>query len=195
MFVIAVLLNAAPSAAQERTDETQTVRVEEEVEPRVIGRAGTLLIGLGGALDRAFSTQALMPLNYTVQVDAVRFVTDHIAVQVALSGSGSLGGDEQYDQPTGTGAPALHARAGGLYFLTPKSMMSLYAGGCYSNQLTQRAGNDAGAAVVTAGLQAALSSRAALFVEGGYGFGLQRGSEGELVTSILGQFGFRIRFR
>ena len=136
-----------------------------------------------------------MPLNYTLQVDAVRFVTNHIAVQVAMSGSGSIGGDEPFEQPTGPGAPSLHLRAGALYFLTPKSMMSFYAGGAYANQLTQRAGTDASAIVATGGLQAVLSSRAALFVEGGYGFGLKRGTEGELVTSIVGQVGFRIRFR
>jgi hypothetical protein len=195
LFLTAVLVIAVPSTAQEKADQPPTVRLEEDVEPRAIGHSGTLLVGFGGALDRAFSTQALMPLTYTVQIDAVRFVTNHIGVQVALSGSGSVGGDEQYAQPTGTGAPALHLRVGGVYFLTPKSMMSLYAGGSYSNQLTQRAGTDAGAVVATGGIQAVLSSRAALFVEGGYGFGLKRGAEGELVTSIIGQVGFRIRFR
>lgn len=154
-----------------------------------------MLVGVGGALDRAFSTQALMPLTYTVQFDAIRFVTSHIGVHAALSGSGSTGGDERYAQPTGTGAPALRLRAGGVYFLTPKSMMSLYAGADYSHQLTQRAGGEGGSVVATAGIQAALSSRAALFVEGGYGFGVKRGSEGELITSIVGQVGFRIRFR
>lgn len=181
--------------AQERPEQPPEVRLEEEVEPRIIGRAGTLLIGFGASLDRAFSTEALMPLNYTVQIDAIRFVTNHIGVHVALAGSGSAGGDEDTVQPTGAGAPALRLRVGGLYFLTPKSMFSLYTGGAYSTQLTQRGDNAAGSIVANLGLQAALSSRAALFVEGGYGFGLRRGSEGELVTSIVGQLGVRFRFR
>ena len=54
-------------------------------------------------------------------------------------------------------------------------MISLYGAGEYWAQLTQRAEQDAGSIVVKLGLHAALSSRASLFAEGGYGFGLTRG--------------------
>jgi hypothetical protein len=167
----------------------------EEIEPRVVGRPGMTTIGFSGFVDRAFSTASLMPLNYTVQADGLRFVTGHIAVRLGAAGSGSIGGDDAATRPTGTGAPSLRAFAGGLYFLRPKSMVSPYAGAEYWAQLTQRAGRDGGSLVGKFGLQAAVSSRTSLFAEGGYGIGLTRGSDDELVTRIVGQIGFRVRFR
>jgi hypothetical protein len=166
----------------------------EETEPRVVGRAGMTMIGFSGFVDRAFSTASLMPLNYTVQADGLRFVTGHIAVRFGVAGSGSIGGDDAATRPTGTGVPALQAFAGGLYFLRPKSMLSPYAGAEYWAQLTERADKDAGSIVGKFGLQAAVSSRTALFAEGGYGVGLAKGPDGELVTRIVGQIGFRVRF-
>lgn len=155
------------------------------------------MIGVSGFVDRAFSTEKLMPLNYVVQADGVRFVTGHIAIRLGVAGSGSLGGDADDEAAllAGSGAPALRAFAGGMYFLRPKSMISLYGAGEYWAQLTQRAEKDAGSIVVKLGLQAAVSSRTSLFVEGGYGFGLTRGAENELVTRMSGQIGLRIRLR
>ena len=79
------------------------------------------MIGLSGFVDRAFSTEKLMPFNYVVQADVVRFVTGHIAIRVGAAGSGSLGGDEDDEAAllTGPGAPALRVFAGGMYFLRP----------------------------------------------------------------------------
>jgi len=175
----------------------QPASVDEEVEPRIVGRSGTTLIGVSGFVDRAFSTEKLMPFNYLIQADGVRFVTGHIAIRLGAAGSGSLGGDKDDEAAllTGTGAPALRAFAGGMYFLRPKSMISLYGAGEYWAQLTQRAERDAGSIVFKLGLHAAVSSRASLFAEGGYGVGLSRGSEDELVTRISAQLGVRIRVR
>jgi hypothetical protein len=191
-----LLLFASLTTAEAQSPEAAAPQANtEEIEPRIVGRAGTTTIGFSGFVDRAFSTTSLMPLNYTVQAEGLRFITGHIAARLGAAGSGSLGGDEADARPTGTGAPALRAFVGGMYFLRPKSMISPYAGAEYWAQLTQRSGKDAGSIVGTFGLQAAVSSRTALFAEAGYGFGMTRGSENELVTRIVGQIGFRVRFR
>jgi hypothetical protein len=195
--VALLLVSAAGAYAQGPPATSTPVSVDEDVEPRIVGRKGTTLIGVSGFADRAFSTEKLMPFNYVVQADGVRFVTGHIAARLGVAGSGSLGGDEDDKAAllAGTGAPALRAFAGGMYFLRPKSMVSLYGAGEYWMQLTQRPEKDAGSILFKLGLQAAVSSRASLFAEGGYGFGLTRGTDDELVTRLSVQIGFRIRVR
>ena len=74
-------------------------------------------------------------------------------------------------------------------------MISLYGGADYATQLTQRSGSDRGVIVGKVGIQAAMSARAAFFVEGGYGFAVAKGSAGERVTRIQGLVGLRIRVR
>jgi hypothetical protein len=153
------------------------------------------MIGMSGFVDRAFSTEALMPLNYTVEASGLRFITRHIAVDGAVAGSGSFGGDDSASVPTGIGVASLRLMAGGLYFLTPQSMISLYGGGDYATQLTRRSGSERGAVVGRLGIQAAMSARVTLFVEGGYGFAVTTESAGERVTRIQGLIGLRIRVR
>jgi hypothetical protein len=189
-----LFLMSVTAADAQSTDARPPQADTEETEPRIVGRAGMTMIGFSGFVDRAFSTASLMPLNYTVQADGLRFMTGHIAVRIGVSGSGSIGGDEADARPTGTGVPALRAFAGGLYFLRPKSMLSPYAGAEYWAQVTERPGKDAGSIVGKLGFQAAISSRTALFAEGGYGIGLTKGTDDELVTRIVGQIGFRVRF-
>lgn len=189
-----LFLLSVTTAEAQSTEAARPQADTEEIEPRVVGRAGMTMIGFSGFVDRAFSTASLMPLNYTVQADGLRFLTGHIAVRLGVAGSGSIGGDDASTRPTGTGVPALRAFAGGLYFLRPKSMLSPYAGAEYWAQLTERPDKDAGSIVGKIGFQAAVSSRTALFVEGGYGVGLTKGSDDELVTRIVGQIGFRVRF-
>jgi hypothetical protein len=166
---------------------------DEDVEPRVIGRAGTLLVGVSGFLDRSYSREELMPANYTVQVDAERFVSRRFAIRLGVSGSGRFGGSDSDTIATGPGAAALHAYGGALFYFTPESIMSPYLATEYWNQITRRGDTDAGSAVGKAGLQAAVSSRASFFVEAGFGFGLRKGSEGELPTRVVGQIGLRIK--
>jgi hypothetical protein len=189
-----LLLISAAAADAQSTEARPPQADTEETEPRIIGRAGMTMIGFSGFADRAFSTVSLMPLNYTVQADGLRFITGHIAVRFGVAGSGSIGGDDADSRPSGTGVPALRAFAGGLYFLRPKSMLSPYAGAEYWAQLTERAGKDSGSIVGKLGLQAAVSSRTALFAEGGYGLGLTKGPDEERVTRIVAQIGFRVRF-
>src|SRR5688572_296209 len=131
----------------------------EDIEPRVIGTTGTMLVGLSGYLDEFFSSERRLPLNYSAQVDVGRFLTKAFVVRGGLRGSGSVGGDASEDLAAGSGAPALHAFAGLLHYLTAQSLVSVYAGAEYWAQLTQRRSPDAGSVVGTLGVQGALSSR------------------------------------
>ena len=191
---LVLILTPLRSYAQNPPAVAAQTYESEEIEPRIIGQRGTTMIGISGFVDRAYSTESLMPLNVTAQIDGLRFVTNRIAIHAALAGSGSFGGDAADSREKGAGAPSLHVIAGGLFFLKPRSLLSPYAGAEYWAQVTHRSGKDAGAAVGKFGLQAAISSRAGLFAEGGYGVGLTRGEAGELLTRIVGQVGVRIRF-
>ena len=158
----------------------------EEIEPRTIGSAGTLLIGFSGYADRFFSRSDDAPLNYTLQIDATRFVSDRIALHGGLTGSNRLGEDEE-DLLEGLGAPALHAFVGARFYFTPDSMGSVYAGAGYWVQITDRRDGDTGVVMGIAGFQGAMSSRASVFVEGGYGFGLESGdSRVARMTALIG---------
>jgi hypothetical protein len=186
----AALLFACTTAAHAQTAPVPS----EDVEPRVIGTAGTLLVGLSGHVDQFFSSERRTPFNYSAQIDAGRFLTNAFVVRAGLRGSGSVGGDDAEDLATGSGAPALHAIGGFLYYLTPQSLVSLYVGGEYWAQLTQRRSPDAGSVIGVFGVQGAVSSRASLFVEAGYGIGLRKNDDEVRVTRIVGQIGVRLRF-
>lgn len=166
----------------------------EDVEPRVIGIKGTTLVGVSGYFDEFFSSERRLPINYSAQIDVGRFVSDGLVLRGGVRGTGSAGGDDAEKLATGAGAAALHGFAGLLYYLTPRSLVSMYAGAEYWAQVTQRDSPDAGSMVGTFGVQGALSSRASLFVETGYGVGLRRNSEDVRVTRIVGQIGVRLRF-
>ena len=60
--------------------------------------------------------------------------------------------------------------------------------------LTNRAEHDAGTVLGKGGVQAAISARISLFVEGGYGVRLTRGAEDERQTRIVAELGVRIKF-
>ena len=186
-----LVLNARPALAQ---NPATPVAPAEELEPRVVGAAGMTTVGFAGFIDRFNSSQTLYPTNYTVQVDVSRFLSRRIAIRFGVVGTGSVGGETTTDESTGPGAPALHAGGGGLFYFTPDSMVSAYTGVEYWSQLTHRAASDAGSVVGKFGLQAVVSSRASVFMEGGYGVNVRRGSEGETVTRLVGQLGLRIRF-
>lgn len=175
---------AAPAYAQ-----------NEDLEPRSVGEAGVSAIGLSGFIDKFSSSEEAFPWHVTAHVDFTRFVTGHIAIRGGLLGSTTFGGDEEEDSAvTGPGASALHAHGGAAYYFTPDAMASLYAGGEYRAQLTDRAERDAGTVLGKGGVQAAFSSRVSLFVEGGYGIRLTRGAEDERQTRIVGEMGVRIKF-
>jgi len=174
--------------------QTASTPLPEEVEPRVIGAAGTMMASFSGYVDRFFSSERGLPFNYSMQIDVGRFVTNDFVIRGGLRGSGSVGGDEAEDLPNGPGAPATHAFAGVLYYFTPQSILSAYVGADYWGQLTRRNGRDAGSIVGLAGLQGLLSSRVGVFVEGGYGAALVRDDDDVRVTRMLGQIGVRVRF-
>jgi hypothetical protein len=165
----------------------------EETEPRVIARPGTTLVGFSGYVDRFFSSQATFPINYTAQLDVCRFVTKRVAIRGGVVGSGSVKGDTSDDLGAGSGAPSMHALAGVLYYFTPDSIISAYVGGEYWAQLTQREGRDSGSLVGIVGMQATMSSRASVFVQGGIGGRVNRGEDDELLTRFVAQVGLRIK--
>lgn len=166
----------------------------EDIEPRIVGHKGTTQIGFAGFFDRVYSSEKLMPLNYTVQFDAGRFITKRFVAKLGLVGSGSRGGENASDLASGPGAPSLEATGGLMFYFTPESIISFYTAAEYWAQLTQRSGPDSGSVVGKVGLQAAVSARASFFFEGGYGVRITRGDGGELMTRINGQVGLRIKF-
>jgi hypothetical protein len=190
IFLARVILAFTMVVLNSRNVAAQT----EDVEPRSVGGAGVMSLGISGFVDKLMSSEDTFPFQATVQVDVTRFLTTRIAIRGGLIGSGSFGGDDSDDLPTGPGQPALHALVGGFFYFTPESMMTFYSGGEYRAQLTRRADRDAGTLLGKAGLQAALSSRTSIFVEGGYGARLTRGDEDELQTRIVGEVGIRIKF-
>lgn len=164
----------------------------EDLEPRVVGSAGTTAIGLSGFLDKRMSSAGALPLDVTAQVEMMRFLASRLAVRGGVIGSARFGGDD--DAPESSDAQGLHARAGGLYYWTPQKMASLYTGGEYRVQVTDRADGDAGSVLGTAGFEALMSSRISVFAEGGWGVVLARDDSDRRRTRIVGEVGFRIRF-
>lgn len=180
-LVIASTWCAAPALAQ------------EEIEPRTIGERGVTSLGLAGFVDRFVSSESDFPTQVTWQVDVGRFLTSRIAVRGGVIGSTAFGEDED-DVQSGPGAAAIDARGAAVYYFTPASIASAYAGVEYRTPLTHRADNEAGSALGLVGVEGSLSSRASVFVQGGYGMRLSRGDEGERQSRIVGDIGFRIRF-
>jgi hypothetical protein len=178
-----VLLVAATSSAQ-----------TEDIEPRVIGGSGVTSVGFSGFIDRFTSSEALFPWHVTAHVDVTRFLTNRIAVRGGLIGSTLFAGDDADERATGPGTGSLDAAVAGLFYFTPEAMASFYTGGEYRAPLTARAERDAGTMLGKAGVQAAISSRASVFVEGGYGARLTRGDDDELQTRIVAEIGLRIKF-
>jgi hypothetical protein len=166
----------------------------EDVEPRIIARARTTLLGISGSLSRFFSTEDLFPGNYTVQIDAHRFIVSKVAIRFGVVGSGTFSDSASDDTTVTTGTATVDVLGGALYYFTPESMWSLYAGGEYRARLLHRVDGDTGSVVGTVGLQGAISSRTSFFLEAGYGMRLRKGDSGELLTRMVGQVGVRIKF-
>jgi hypothetical protein len=183
LWCAVVLAVSVPASAQ-----------TEDLEPRVIGTSGSMSLGLSGFIDRFMSSQDDFPLNATLHVDVARFVTGNIAVRGGLIGTAAFGGDDESDPPTGPGVAAIHAVGGAFFYFTPRSLVSPYAGAEYRGQLTRRAERDAGTLLGKGGIEAAVSSRVLVFIEGGYGARLTRGEDDEMQRRIVGEVGFRIRF-
>jgi len=191
--LVFVFLAGQAAVALAQSDPAPSQTVPDELEPRIVGRRGTTWVGFGGFVDKFSSTESVFPTHYTAQVDVCRFLTKRIAVRAGGVGSGSFGGEEQDDPLTGSGAPAFHASGGVLYYFTPLKMASVYLGGEYWAQLTQRESGDTGSLVGVAGLHAVVSSRASFFVQGGFGGRIARGEDDELLTRLVAQLGVRLK--
>jgi hypothetical protein len=192
--ILILLLATNVSLAWAQTPSESNDSSSEDLEPRIVGKSGTTTIGIGGYLDRFFSSEDSLPMNYVAQADVLRFMTDRIALSGGVVGAGSVGGESD-GSASGPGALALHLFGGALWYFTPASMGSFYAGGEYWAQVTNRAERDAGSLLAKAGFQAAVSSRASLFIEGGYGFALTKGSEDEVLSRVQARIGVRLRIR
>ena len=179
--LLLLIVTASPAAAQ------------DDIEPRTVGARGRTTVGIAGFVDRFASPEEDFPTQATLHVEVARFLTRHIAVIGGLTGSTSVGRDDE-DSTGGPGVSALHARGGALYYFTPDAMISAYAGPEYRAPLTGRGERESGSVLGLGGFQAAISSRASVFVQGGYGARLTRGDEGELQTRLSAEIGFRIRF-
>jgi hypothetical protein len=166
---------------------------DEDIEPRIVGAKGLMAVGVSGFVDTFASTEDTFPFQLTIHADVRRFVTSWLALRGGVIGSSAFGEDNESER-TGPGAAALHLQIGSDVYFTPASMASFYVGGEYRAQLTRRADKDAGSMLGIAGVQAALSSRASVFVQGGYGMRLTRGAEGEIQTRLTGEVGLRFRF-
>jgi hypothetical protein len=171
----------------------QTAPAGEVLEPRVVGAAGVTSLGLSGFIDKVSSSEDAFPWRATGHIDLTRFLTRHLAVRLGVVGSSTADGLDD-DERIGAAAPAFHATMAALAYVTPGAVISPYLGTEYRARLTDRPEKDAGAVLGIGGVQAALSSRAGVFVESGYGIDLTRGSHDELRTRFTTSFGVRIRF-
>jgi len=166
---------------------------QEDLAPRTVGGPGVTTIGLSGFIDKYASAEATFPMHATINADLTRFVTARFALRGGLIGTTTFG-ESSGDEVVGPGAAAWQALGGVHFYFTPQSMVSLYTGAEYRVQLTDRAATEAGSLLGLGGLQAAVSSRASVFVQGGFGGRLTRGDDGEFQTRIVGEIGFRLRF-
>jgi hypothetical protein len=192
--LLVLVAGQAAGRAQTPTDAAPAVtQSSEDLEPRIVGRTGTMWVGFSGFIDKFSSSEETLPFNYTAQADVCRFLTSRIAIRAALAGSGQFGGEDDDEATAGSGAPALHAGGGALYFFSPQSLLSAYLGAEYWAQLTRRGGRDLGSVLGAAGIQATVSSRASVFMQGGVGVRLNRGDENELVSRLIAHVGIRVR--
>ena len=194
-IAVAAAAVMAPAASAMAQSDTAPQAVAEEIEPRIIGRRGTTSIGIAGFADKFSSTESLFATNYVAQIDVCRFVTRRLAVRAGVVGAGRFGGDDDVEAefPAGSGAPSIQAAGGMLFYFTPQKIASFYLGGEYWAQLTRRVAGDTGSLIGVAGLHAAFSSRASVFMQGGIVGRIARGDEDELLTRIVVQLGVRIK--
>lgn len=192
-FVAGSVLPAGAQVTGRADAPAPAVTPSEDIEPRVIGTPGSMALGFAGSGDQTTSSDDYLPFNLTLQVELSRFLTRSIAVRGGVIGSAALGGDPD-DRTDGTGQPALHAFGSGLYYFSPQSLASVYAGAGYWWQMTARGDSaDAGSVLGLGGVEASLSSRATMFVEGGYGIGLTKTDDGATRQRFLARVGVRLK--
>jgi hypothetical protein len=192
LFVLGAAVRAGAQVPAPADGPTPAVTPDEDIEPRVIGAPGSMSVGVGGYGDQVRSDET-RPFNLTLHVDVTRFLTARIAVRGGMGGSMTIGGDPDA-LPTGVGMPGLNAFGEGLYYFSPRSLASLYAGAGYWAQITARGDRpDRGAILGVGGIEAAVSSRATVFVEGGYGYGLTRTDDDGTRTRVIGRIGVRLK--
>lgn len=191
MFVLGAAVRAGAQVPAPADGQAAAVTPNEDIEPRIVGAPGSMSVGIGGYGDQVRSDET-RPFNLTLHVDVTRFLTAKIAVRGGVVGSGTIGGDPDV-LPAGVGMPALNAFGAGLYYFTPRAIASVYAGAGYWAQITARDGPDRGSVLGIGGIEAAVSSRATVFVEGGYGADLTRTDDDGTRQRIMGRIGVRLK--
>lgn len=145
------------------------------------------LIGMDTVEDSYFDA------NFNATMDIGKFVSDSVVLKVGtiISGSFTIGEDEQAEGSFN--APTVNLLTGLLWYASPGSTGSFYAGADYFIQVNNRGegSKDKGSVFGRAGLQTLVRDNVALFVEGGYGQALANFGELGLFTT---QIGFRIQF-
>lgn len=185
MRVLCLLLLLVPSMA------------EAQNEDRTVGRQGATQIGF------SFSTISVSqgdsdiesPTVYYGNVEVGRFLTDRFVLRGGLSGIGTFGGDD--DSGEDFGFTQFSGLVGLLLYFSPSSVGSAYVGADYSFTLTNRVDGDNGTIYGRVGVQGAVTPRAAIFGEFGYGRQMYSAPEfGEApdVSYIVTQFGLRLVF-
>jgi hypothetical protein len=191
MFVLGAAVRAGAQVPAPADGQAAAVMPNEDIEPRIVGAPGSMSVGIGGYGDQVRSDET-RPFNLTLHVVVTRFLTAKIAVRGGVVGSGTIGGDPDV-LPAGVGMPALNAFGAGLYYFTPRAIASVYAGAGYWAQITARDGPDRGSVLGIGGIEAAVSSRATVFVEGGYGADLTRTDDDGTRQRIMGRIGVRLK--
>jgi hypothetical protein len=160
--------------------------------PRTVGHKGAKQIGINFSTTTSLisgaggSTASLT--NMFGGIDVGRFVSDKLVTRFGISGSGQVGG-----QDAGSSV-SFNMLGGALIYMTPQKPQSLYIGGDVSIPLSS---NGAGDPYVNGrlGVQAAIRSNAAIFVEGGYGTQISRTEGGGGMTgSLQSNIGVRVLF-
>jgi hypothetical protein len=124
--------------------------------------------------------------------DVGRFATDKFLVRFGFNAFGQLGGGSETEFGSfGGSSVSFGLLGGGLYYLTPQKAQSLYLGGDMSVPLSS-SGAGSPYANGRLGVQAAIRSNAAIFLEAGYGALLSSaaGSTGSLQSNL----GVRVLF-
>jgi hypothetical protein len=192
LIAAAALLTAAST-----TTFAQTTEPKKEV-----GRAGATQISVSGSFTQPFASGGgRQEGQLQLQFGVGQFVTNHVVVQVALLGFGSIGGSDSssLDGSAGSSAPNIFGSTGLSLYFTPQSVTSGYTGFEYASQLTNRQPGQNGFARGKFGVQTAVSPYASFYIEGAYGIDLSTpqsiyGYTASRRQELSSQFGFRFLF-
>jgi len=163
---------------------------------KTVGRKGATQLGFNFSTNTSIQDTGFGSTSAQTSLfggfDVGRFTTDKFLVRLGLNGFGQLGGGQETAfGSVGGSSVSFDLLGGGLYYLTPQKAQSLYIGGDLSVPLSSN-GTGSPYANGRLGVQAAIRSNAAIFLEAGYGALLSSaaGSTGSLQSNL----GVRVLF-